>query len=635
LLSLAATHIAPGIESLSLDTLVQVLDALPVPAFVVEQHMLYCNRQIESLTGYDRTDLSSYNSFFILLFGNWADRARYMFETDLDSGFPDPRDYSIICSDGSAKVVKMFGSISQRVICTMQDITEQKLTQRALRESEERYRFLSGLTSDYVYCCTRQGNDPFRIQWLGGAIEEITGFSDQEIYESGCWLPLVHREDRARVAAAKMSLKAGESRTDEFRIVCKDGRVCWIREFSRCEAGEVEGELRLHGASQNITDSKKSEIALQNRDEIFRLFLEYCPAYLMFKDENHRILRLSRNFETLLGKPLSELEGKTPAEIFPPKLAAKVMKDDQKVLTDGGLIQVEEKLHDRYYSSIKFSIPQKNKPPRIVTMRTDITEHKEAQEALSRMNEMLDRLVAERTSELERAIREQESFSYSVSHDLRAPLRHINCFSAIVLEDYSECLPEDGRQYLNRICEATKRLGELIDDLLKLSQLSRVPLNRVPVNISAVAAKIGTMFKEMEPRRRVAFEVMPGLIASCDKGLVRQLLENLIGNAWKYTSNVAEPRIVFGMKPSRQGAVYFVKDNGAGFSMNYKDKLFLPFQRLHGAEYEGNGIGLATVQRIVQRHGGNIWAEGAEGEGATFYFTLPIQKTSTQSSLDL
>jgi PAS domain S-box-containing protein len=635
LLSLAATNIAPGIESLSLDTLLQVLDALPVCAFVVDRQALYCNSATETLTGYHRSRLGSVGSFFGTLFTTWADRARYIFESDCDAGFPDPRDYTITCSDGTLKVVKITGSVSERFICTMQDITEQKLTQKALRESEERYRCLSGLTSDYVYCCTRREDEQFRVQWLGGAIEEITGYSDQEIYNFGCWLPLVHREDRKRLAAEKMTLKAGDSRTSEFRIVCKDGKICWIREFSRCEAGDTQGELRLLGASQNITQSKQAEIALQNRDEIFRLFLEYSPAYLMFKDENHRILRLSRNFETLLGKPLSELEGKTPAEIFPPKLAARIVNDDRHVLNEGGLIQVEEKLHDRYYSSIKFSIPQQNKPPRIVTMRTDITEHKQAEEALSRMNEMLDRLVAERTAELEQAIREQESFSYSVSHDLRAPLRHINCFSAIVLEDYSEYLPVEGRQYLNRICEATKRLGGLIDDLLKLSQLSRVPLNRGPVNVSAIAAKAGMMFRELEPERGVVFEVMPGLIASCDQGLVRQLLENLIGNAWKYTARVAEPRIAFGMKPSRQGPVYFVKDNGSGFSMNYKDKLFIPFQRLHGADYEGNGIGLATVQRIVQRHGGHIWAEGAEGEGATFFFTLPVQSSSTQSSLDL
>lgn len=523
------------------------------------------------------------------------------------------------------EVVAPIRDLQQRILGSFGiniDITQHKLTQKALRESEERYRRFSELTSDYVYCCARSGNNAYRVQWLGGAIEAITGYSDAEIFERGCWIYLVHPEDRDRVSARLMALKQGESRTDEFRIICKNGEVCWIRESSHCEAGGAEGELLLYGAAQNITAGKNAEISLKNIEEIFRLFLEHSPAYVVFKDENFRAVRMSRNFENLLGRPLDELLGKTTAEVYPGSLAERIMHDDLKVLEGGKPVQSEEELGGRYYASTRFVIPQKDKPSVLVAIKTEITARREAEDALCRLNDALDRRVAERTAQLEAAILEQESFSYSVSHDLRAPLRHINSFSAILLEDYSDILPDQARDYLTRICKATNRMGLLIDNLLKLSRVSRTVVKLAPVSLTQLANKISLMLKEIEPDRLVEFRIAPAVFANCDKILVRQLFENLMGNAWKYTAKVPVGRIEVGMVPSAKGPIFFVKDNGAGFDMSYKDKLFVPFQRLHGSEYEGDGIGLATAQRIVQRHGGTIWAEGAEGRGATFYFTL-------------
>ena len=237
------------------------------------------------------------------------------------------------------------------------------------------------------------------------------------------------------------------------------------------------------------------------------------------------------------------------------------------------------------------------------------------------------RLRAERASEdledanreLEGTNRELEAFSYSVSHDLRAPLRTIDGFSQILSEDYSERLDDEGLDYLARVRTASRHMAELIDDLLDLSRVGRRPLTRERVDLSALVAGIAEDLKTAEPDRDVGFEIEDGVVARCDVGLLKVALENLIGNAWKFTSRESRATIRFGAS----GGAFFVSDDGAGFDAAYKDKLFGAFQRLHGPEeFEGTGIGLATVARIVHRHGGEVWAEGAVGEGATFYFTL-------------
>ncbi len=228
---------------------------------------------------------------------------------------------------------------------------------------------------------------------------------------------------------------------------------------------------------------------------------------------------------------------------------------------------------------------------------------------------------------LEATNRELEAFSYSVSHDLRAPLRSIDGFSQILLEDYAEELDEDGKDYLGRVRGASQRMGRLIDDLLGLSRVTRGTMNRERVDLSTLAEEVAQGLREARPERAVEFSAREGLEVWGDPRLLRVALENLIGNAWKFTAKASGARVEFGVDEelSRRGRVpvYYVRDNGAGFEMAYADKLFGAFQRLHGSdEFEGTGIGLATVQRIVHRHGGRIWAEGEVGRGATFYFTL-------------
>jgi two-component system NtrC family sensor kinase len=229
--------------------------------------------------------------------------------------------------------------------------------------------------------------------------------------------------------------------------------------------------------------------------------------------------------------------------------------------------------------------------------------------------------------ELERKNTELEAFSYSVSHDLRAPLRSIDGFSQLLLEDYGGKLDSKGEDYLHRVRESAQRMGELIDDLLLLSRVGRTEMKRDPVDLSSIAHAVFDELKMKDPGRQVELRVAEQLVAEVDRGLIRVVFDNLLGNAWKFTAKVREALIEIGADRDQGCPVFFVRDNGAGFDMSYAENLFHPFQRLHSeSDFPGTGIGLATVHRIIDRHGGRIWAEGAVDRGATFYFTIPPAK---------
>ncbi len=256
-------------------------------------------------------------------------------------------------------------------------------------------------------------------------------------------------------------------------------------------------------------------------------------------------------------------------------------------------------------------------------LEQDIAARNAAEEEVLRLNAVLEQRVLQRTAELEAANRELSAFTYSVSHDLRAPLRTINGFSRLLDEQYKERIDDKGRQYLDRVCTGALKMERLIEDLLRLSQVSRQEMRVGMVDLSALAREVADELQAENPQRSVRFEIEPGLLAAGDAGLLRVALQNLIGNAWKYSSKRESARIEFGYAGQDAHRVLFVRDNGVGFDMAYADKLFGAFQRLHSpAEFPGNGIGLATVSRVIQRHGGKVWAEGKVGAGATFYFTL-------------
>jgi signal transduction histidine kinase len=248
----------------------------------------------------------------------------------------------------------------------------------------------------------------------------------------------------------------------------------------------------------------------------------------------------------------------------------------------------------------------------------------QAEEEIKALNRHLERQL----DELNQVNRELEAFSYSVSHDLRGPLSRISGFSKALLDFHAGALNDEGRTFLGRIDNSARRMCELVEDLLNFSRLTRVEMNRQEIDLSAMVASLAGDLAARDPQRVADFEIEPGIRASCDPGLMRSALMNLLENAWKFTRKHATARIEFGVIENPAGPVYFLRDDGAGFAMNDAARLFGPFQRLHKAsEFEGTGIGLATVERIISRHGGRVWAEGEIEHGATFFFTLPGERS--------
>lgn len=280
---------------------------------------------------------------------------------------------------------------------------------------------------------------------------------------------------------------------------------------------------------------------------------------------------------------------------------------------DGSFIDVEIVSHEITWNGHRARLVSAN----------DVTERLKAEARILELNTNLEALVRERTQQLETVNRELEAFSYSVSHDLRAPLRVIDGFSQALMEDYAKLLEGSGSRYLGRIRVTTQRMGLLIDDLLTLARISRRSVKRGEVDLSALVSEVLRELREKEPAREVAVRVQPGMRAAADRGLVKIALDNLVGNAWKFTSRTPAASIEIGREHLDGAEVFYVRDNGAGFEMQYAHKLFGAFQRLHAeSDFTGTGIGLATVQRIVALHHGRIWAEAEPGRGAVFRFTL-------------
>jgi PAS domain S-box-containing protein len=373
------------------------------------------------------------------------------------------------------------------------------------------------------------------------------------------------------------------------------------------------------------------------QDQLLAL-IDNTNAVIYMRDLDGRYMVVNREYERLFDLRRNEIVGLTDHDLFPAEIADEFRANDLRAAASGGPVHVEEVAPGedgpRWYITVKFPLlDSAGTAYAVAGISTDITARKRAEEQVRKLNAELEQRVRERTAELETTARELDAFAYSVSHDLRAPLRSLHGFSRFLEEDYSDRLDEDGLQYVARIKSSVAKMGQLIDDLLRLSRATRTELNREPVDISALAGEVIEELRAAEPDRQVEAEVTPGLATTGDSHLLRLALDNLLSNAWKFTSRCEHAVITVGTLPQPGDQVFFVRDNGAGFDMRYEAKLFDPLQRLHTAdEFEGNGIGLAIVHRILGRHGGRIWAESEIGAGATFFFTVTSSSPDAEPS---
>src|SRR5258708_5711517 len=389
---------------------------------------------------------------------------------------------------------------------------------------------------------------------------------------------------------------------------------------------ESDGQKVYTVILRDVTERKHAEESLREQARILDL------APVLIRDLNGRILFWNTGSEQMYGWKAEEALEKTTHALLKTEYPRAEEEIKARVLAHGhweGEFVHIRKDGERIVVASHWVLhrDEHDKPKAILEVNNDITERKEAEKEIRRLNEELEQRVADRTAQLQAVNKELEAFSYSVSHDLRAPLRHIDGFSQALLEDYKDKLDDAGKGYLREVRSASQEMAQLIDDVLQLARVTRSEMRREVVNLSELARAITAELKKREPKRKVIVNLTEELATRGDKRLLKIVLNNLLGNAWKFTAKRAGAEITFGGEQKNGENTYFIRDNGAGFDMAYVGKLFGAFQRLHTAgEFEGTGIGLATVQRIVYRHGGRVCAEGAVNKGATFYFTLPNSK---------
>ncbi len=545
--------------------------------------------------------------------------------------------------DGSVMVfdiikVPTFAPSGERLglIVVGRDITERKQIEAALRESERRFRILfehAGAGVAQIDSITGQ------FLRVNQKYCDIVGYTRQEMQRLD-FQSITHPDDLQTDLDQMERLKKGQipEFTLEKRYFRKDGSLVWVHLIVSPLWRPGQPPDTHIAVVHDITERKRAENELRESEKRFRVLFENVGVGVAQGDSNTgRFLKVNQKYGAILGYSREEMENiDFPSITYPDDLPKNL--DLLEQLKRGEIPEFTmEKRYIRKDGTLVWVLltvsPLWNpgEPPSThITVVHDITEQKRAEYALRyseaeirKLNTELERRVAERTIQLEVANKELEAFAYSVSHDLRAPLRAIDGFSRIFINEYAGELNTEARELIDKVRSANDSMSQLVDALLGLSRMTRAEIHRESIDLSALAHSILEALSREQPEREVEWLVADQAIADGDSRLLRVVLENLLGNAWKFTSKNERARIEFGMETRAGETVYFVRDNGAGFNSRYADKLFGAFQRLHRSdEFEGTGIGLATVQRIIHRHGGRIWAESELGKGATFYFVL-------------
>lgn len=552
---------------------------------------------------------------------------------------PMIQEYRIVLSDGQIRWVLARtegfrderGELVRRA-GTEQDITDRIAAEEAVRNSERRFRALIEHSTDGISLIDAENN----ILYLSPAVASIEGYTAEELGGHN-GLENTHPDDipLIREIMARLMANPGKPIPVLWRRRHKDGNWLWLEGV----ATNLLADPAVRAIVTNYRDVTERKRIEEIRARLVAI-VESSEDAIVSKTLDGTITSWNRGAEKMFGHAPEEAVGKPvlliiPQELYPEEAAIlnRIRRGERiehfvttRVTRDGRLIDV----------SVSIS-PIKDGAGRIVgaaKIARDISAHKRAQEEIQRLNQELEQRVERRTAQLETANKELEAFSYSVSHDLRAPLRHIDGFANLLEKHAGGALDEKGRRFLGTISNAARQMGRLIDDLLSFSRMGRTPLSAHRIDHDRLIADVMREGAFATDNPLVEWKVGPLPPIHADLPMIRQVWSNLIDNAVKYSSKSPAPRIEIGSTapagdPAAAAAgenVFFIRDNGVGFDMTYVDKLFGVFQRLHGpAEFEGTGIGLANVRRIVTRHGGRTWAEGRVDEGATFYFSIPIK----------
>jgi PAS domain S-box-containing protein len=503
-------------------------------------------------------------------------------------------------------------------VLVRRELARRQLAEVALRESEERLRLLVESVRDYaIYMLDPAGRV---ATWNRGA-QQIKGYTREEIIGQhfSRFYPPEAVAAGTPANALRVAAAAGRFEEETWRVR-KDGSRFWadvVITPVRDPRGQVIGFAKV---TRDLTERQRAEEALRASEERFRILAVTANDAIISADGRGHITYFNPAAERIFGytpvdvirQPLTVLMPERFRDAHRAGVARYLATGEARVV--GRTVELVGRRQDGTEFPLELSLASWKRGGEIAftAIIRDVTERKR-----------LDELLRRHTAQLEITNAELDAFAYSVSHDLRAPLRSIDGFSQALLEDYAGKLDQAGQDYLQRVRAATQRMATLIDDLLNLSRVTRSEMVIGHVDLSELARELSAELAAGEPGRKVDVVIAPGLEARGDQGLLRVALQNLMGNAWKFTGKRTDARIEVGMVAANGERAYFVRDNGAGFDMTYAPKLFGAFQRLHRAtEFPGTGVGLATVQRIIHRHGGRVWAESAVDRGATFYFTL-------------
>ena len=573
------------------------------------------NPFLTNMLGYSKQELLGKTLWEIGFFSDSA-ASHQAFQVLQDKGYVRYEDLPLENKDGKPMEVEFVSNVyaidGEKVIqCNIRDITERKTVERKLEKSRVRVVNILDSISDGFFALDRN----FTVTYFNPAAEELLGRKANNV---------LGRHLFEAFPEAKGSIFE-----KNYARVMKENKPSFFETYFGIKPLENWYDVRAFPSEDGLvvffqvtTERKKAEQALQESEQRFReMFESHQAIMLLIESESGRIVdsnKAATEFygytREVLGKMNIADINQLPADEVAKQREKALSKQTKQFIFPHRLANGEIRTVEVNSSPIKINDQQI-----LFSIIQDVTSREQSEKEIKKLNESLN----QQASELKIINNELEAFSYSVSHDLRAPLRSMAGFSSAMIEDYADKLDDQGKEYLKHIQDSSELMARLIDDLLKLSRVTRSDMNYEKVNLTDIAQESIVQLHEAEPQRKVSFSVAPDIIAFGDRNLLRIVLDNLLGNAWKFSSKITEPHIEMGMLVRNGKQTYFIRDNGVGFDMTYADKLFKPFQRLHiASDFAGTGIGLATVQRIIHRHGGEVWAESKVNEGATFYFTL-------------